>query len=62
MTKILLSVTETAEVLSLSERTIWEMSKKHEIPHVHYGRRVLFPADALREWAVKQTEGGNNDD
>lgn len=47
---LLLSAPDAAAALSISERTLWGMTKAGEIPHVRQGRRVLYYVDDLRAW------------
>lgn len=42
------SIKEAAAAISLSERTIWQMIKRGELPTVKVGGRTLIPADRLR--------------
>jgi len=41
---------ETAAALSISERTLWELTNRNEVPHIRLGKIILYPVDALREW------------
>lgn len=50
---------EAAKVLSISERTLWTLTNRREIPHLRLGRAILYPVDGLRSWLAGQsgTEG-----
>lgn len=62
--KLLLSASETARVLSISERTLFSMTApRGSIPAVRMGSRVLYSVAALQSWINGQTvvsvdEGG----
>ncbi len=51
---------EAAKVLSISERTLWTLTNRREIPHLRLGRAILYPVDGLRSWLAGQSgqEGG----
>ncbi len=51
---LLLSIKQAAQALSLCERTIWDLVKKGELPHVKVGRRVLFSPASLQSWIERQ--------
>lgn len=46
--RLALSLAETARALGVSERHVREIPP--DLPHVHLGRRVVIPVEALREW------------
>jgi excisionase family DNA binding protein len=46
--RLALSLAEAARALGVSERHVREILP--DLPHVHLGRRVLIPVEALREW------------
>ncbi|MEN1679515.1 MAG: helix-turn-helix domain-containing protein [Planctomycetota bacterium] len=52
-----LSARDAAAALSISERTLKELTYAGEMPHVRLGRRVLYPVHLLREWLTGQAEG-----
>ena len=52
----LLSVTEAAKYLGVSERTVWDLADRSVIPSVRIGRRRLFRRATLVEW-VENMEG-----
>lgn len=41
---------EAAKLLAIGQRTLWELTKKGEVPHTRVGRAVLYPYRALEEW------------
>lgn len=60
--KLLLSIAETAKLLSLSARTVWMMARAGEIPAVkiQHGARATWrvPVRELEAWVRERTEGG----
>jgi excisionase family DNA binding protein len=54
----LLRPREAARALAISERTLWELTRRGEIPHVRLGRAVRYrPAD-LDAWAEARKQSG----
>lgn len=45
---------QAAEALGISERLLWAKTNAGEIPHIHVGRAVLYPVDALRQWLTTE--------
>ena len=54
----LLTVKEVAELLSISQRTVWSMTNAGEIPCVRIRKRVLYRLEHVQGFIDKQTEGG----
>ena len=52
--KLLLSIPEAAERVSLGRTKLYELIVRGEIPTVRIGRSVRIPARALAEWAERQ--------
>ena len=52
---------DAARILGISERTLWSLTKKGEIPHVRTGRVVLYSIAALEEWLAGNQTGGRHD-
>jgi DNA binding domain, excisionase family len=42
------SVKDAAKALSISERTLWQLTKDGKIPSVRAGKRVVYSVDALK--------------
>ena len=53
--KLSLRSREAAQALGISERTLWSLCQRDEIPHVKTGRVVLFPIASLKQWLEEQT-------
>ena len=50
-TRILITVTELSEILSLSPSTIWRMDSKGELPEpLRLNRTVRWRADEIQLW------------
>jgi excisionase family DNA binding protein len=49
--RLLLTVKEAAEVLAVSERTVFYLIRSGRLPTVQIGRLRRVPLDALREFA-----------
>ena len=56
--KILLSLSEAAASLAISERKLWGMTANHEIPHIRLGRCLRFSVKDLERWIDEHKEGG----
>ena len=61
MKKILYSVEEAAEALSLGRSTLLAMAYDRQIPSITVGRRRLFPVDELEKWAADRLGSGSGD-
>lgn len=55
-TTLLMSACDTAKALAISERTLWQLTSRNEIPCVRIGRRVLYDPQDLRTWIDRQKE------
>lgn len=49
--KILVCLAEAAEMLSISQRTMWSLADQGSIPRVRIGRSVRFDVADLRRFA-----------
>lgn len=52
--KLLVSARETAKALSISERTLWTLTKEGTIPCVRVKTRVLYNPRELERWIQNQ--------
>lgn len=50
MEKIVLTVKEVAELLSVSTATIYTMARQNEIPHFKIRGRIMFNRDLIEAW------------
>lgn len=58
--RLAVSVSEAAESIGVSERFVWKLMQRGEMPHRRVGRRVLIPVDRLREWLVQDAVSTTN--
>jgi len=49
---------EAAQALGISERLLWDMTKRGEVPHLRLGRAVVYPVAALDRWLAERAEAG----
>ena len=49
---------EAAKALSISQRLLWTITSRGQIPHVRVGRAVLYPVVELKRWLSEQTGSG----
>lgn len=55
---LLVKAKEAATVLSISERKLWELTNRKEIPCIRVGRSVRYSLADLSAWIDrKRTEG-----
>lgn len=47
---LLLTVREAADVLRVSERTLWSLTNSGELPSVRVGRSVRYDQNDLADW------------
>ncbi|OIQ12805.1 helix-turn-helix domain-containing protein [Neomoorella thermoacetica] len=45
---------EAAKIIGVSEWTIYDLARRHVIPHIRVGRRVLFRRSGLLAWLEQQ--------
>lgn len=45
---------QAAKALGISERLLWELTNRGEIPHVKVGRATLYPVEALKQWLLAE--------
>ena len=47
---------QAALSLGISERLLWSKTNAGEIPHLHIGRRVVYPIDLLQAWLAQEAK------
>lgn len=47
---------DAARVLSVSERTLWGLTKAGKVPFVRLGKAVRYPVHLLRKWLEEQAQ------
>jgi excisionase family DNA binding protein len=45
---LLISANKAAETLGVSARTLWTLTRAGTIPHVRFGRRVMYTHNSLQ--------------
>lgn len=56
MERMTLTYKEIAQLMGLSLPTLRKQVHKLDVPHIHYGRRVLFPKAAFLHWIDTQSQ------
>jgi predicted DNA-binding transcriptional regulator AlpA len=59
--RLALRARDAARALGISERLLWDLTKRGEIPCTRIGRCVVYPVHLLQEWLARQAEGGNDE-
>ncbi|WP_237089076.1 helix-turn-helix domain-containing protein [Paenibacillus larvae] len=49
-----LDVKEVAEIYGISDKKLYDMCKKKQIPHRRLGSRIVFSSSALDAWGREQ--------
>lgn len=60
LSRLCYSQREMLEILPLSERKLFSMRQRGEIPFVKVGDRVLYPVDEIHAWWERLKNGGVN--
>lgn len=55
--KLLLTAKEAAQSLAISERTLWELTRRGEIPRLKIGASVRYDLRDLQAWIDKKKGG-----
>ncbi len=52
---------DAARALGIGERKLWELTadRTSGIPHVRFGKAVLYPVRELEEWLARQVKGNH---
>ena len=48
---------QAAALLGVSDRTVWSLVQRREIPHLRLGKRLLFRPESLRAWLCELERG-----
>ena len=54
----LLNMRKTAELLGVSQRTVWSLSASGALPSVRIGNRRLFDPADIRDFIARQKQEG----
>jgi hypothetical protein len=47
---------DAAKALGISERLLWSMTNRHEIPCCRIGKALVYPVDQLREFLAARSK------
>ena len=47
---------QAAELLGVSEWTVYDLARRRELPHIRVGKRVLFRRQTLLDWLTAREE------
>ena len=56
----LLRAREAAEMLAISERKLWDLTNRNEIPVIRIGRSVRYDSHDLSHWIERHKTPQNN--
>ena len=51
-----ITASEAAQLLGISEWTVYDLARRHIIPHIKISRRVLFRRTSLLAWLETQEQ------
>lgn len=52
--RLVLSVTEAAELLGVGRNHLYDMVADGQIPHIRLGRLIKIPRSSLESWLLEQ--------
>jgi excisionase family DNA binding protein len=55
-TRLLLTASEAANALAVSERTLWSLTKRGEIGSIRIGRSIRYDLEQLRLWIASKSQ------
>jgi len=50
MNDVVLTAHEVAKLLKVSRRHVDRLKREEGLPHIHLGKRVVFPREQVLEW------------
>lgn len=54
---LLLNVKQLAELLGVSDSSVYELIQKNDFPSLRIGKRIVIPKEELRKWISAHTKG-----
>ena len=54
---LLLNVKQLAELLGVSDSSVYELIQKDDFPSLRIGERIVIPKEELRKWISAHTKG-----
>lgn len=55
--RLAVSAGEAAQMLGISERTLWAKTKDGTVPAKKLGGRILYPIESLRKFLDREEDG-----
>ena len=55
---LLLNVKQLAELLGVSDSSVYELIQEDDFPSLRIGKRIVIPKGELRKWISVHTKGG----
>ena len=55
---LLLNVKQLAELLGVSDSSVYELIQEDDFPSLRIGTRIVIPMEELRKWITAHTKGG----
>ena len=55
---LLLNVKQLAELLGVSDSSVYELIQEDDFPFLRIGKRIVIPKEELRKWITAHTKGG----
>ncbi len=59
--RLALRAPEAAKALGISERSLWSLTHRGNVPHFRIGTSIVYPIDALRRWLDQQVANNGSD-
>lgn len=47
---------EAARMIGISTRSLWTLTNRGDVPHVRFGRTVVYPIEQLRDWLSERAK------
>ena len=54
---LLLNVKQLAELLGVSDSSVYELIQEDDYPSLRIGKRIVIPKEELRKWISAHTKG-----
>lgn len=54
---LLLNVTQLADLLGVSDSSVYELIQEDDFPSLRIGKRIVVPKEELRKWISTHTKG-----
>lgn len=58
--RLCLTTDEAAGQLHISRSKLYQLLRENALPHIRVGRKILIPADELKEWLHTQSTHDRN--